>query len=55
MNLLANILQGDRTDLDLIRLALETLTNLITYDVGSDEGMLLIIIYCFILMHLFVL
>ncbi|CAF4328851.1 unnamed protein product, partial [Rotaria sp. Silwood2] len=37
ITLLANILQGDRTDFDLIQLVLETLTNLITYDVGSDE------------------
>ncbi|CAF2375711.1 unnamed protein product [Rotaria sp. Silwood2] len=35
--LLANILQGDRTDLDSIQLVLEALTNLIAYDVGSDE------------------
>jgi hypothetical protein len=38
MPLLANILQGDRTDLDLIQLALETLANVVTYETGSDEG-----------------
>ena len=38
MTLLANVLQGDRTDLDLIQLALETLANLITCEPGNDEG-----------------
>ena len=38
MTLLANVLQGDRTDLDLIQLALETLANIVTYEVGNDEG-----------------
>ncbi|CAF1398635.1 unnamed protein product [Adineta steineri] len=37
MTLLANILQGDRTDLDLIQLALETLANVVTYEVGNEE------------------
>ncbi|UJR31047.1 hypothetical protein I4U23_018557 [Adineta vaga] len=32
MTLLANILQGDRSDLDLIQLALETLANVVTYE-----------------------
>jgi hypothetical protein len=40
MTLLANILQGDRTDLDLIQLALETLANIVTYEIGNDEGIL---------------
>ena len=40
MTLLANILQGDRADLDLIQLSLETLANVVTYEVGNDEGML---------------
>jgi hypothetical protein len=38
MTLLASVLQGDRTDLDLIQLALDTLANVITYDTGNDEG-----------------
>jgi hypothetical protein len=38
MVLLANVLQGDRTDLDLIQLALETLANVMTYESGNDEG-----------------
>lgn len=38
MTLLASILQGDRTDLDLIQLTLETLANVMTYEVGNDEG-----------------
>lgn len=38
MTLLANILQGDRTDLDLIQLTLDTLANVMTYEVGNDEG-----------------
>ncbi|CAF2753566.1 unnamed protein product [Rotaria sp. Silwood2] len=37
MTLLANILQGDRTDLDLIQLALETLANIVTYETGNDD------------------
>lgn len=48
MSLLANILQGDRSDLDLIHLALETLTKTITYDAVNDVGMLLITIVCFL-------
>jgi len=40
MTLLANILQGDRTDLDLLQLALETLANIVTYEVGNEEGIL---------------
>ena len=35
---LANILRGDRTDLDLIQLALETLTNVMTYEADNSEG-----------------
>jgi hypothetical protein len=38
MTLLANILQGDRTDLDLIQLALETLANVMTYEPDNNEG-----------------
>ena len=38
MLLLANILQGDRTDLELIQLALETLSNVMTYEADNDEG-----------------
>ncbi len=38
MTLLANILQGDRTDLDLIQLVLETLANIMTYEPDNDEG-----------------
>ncbi|CAF1054536.1 unnamed protein product [Rotaria sp. Silwood1] len=37
MMLLANILQGDRTDLDLLQLALETLANVVTYEAGNDD------------------
>jgi hypothetical protein len=48
MNLLANVLQGNRADLPIIQLALETLINVITYNVGDDERMLLIMIYCFL-------
>ena len=39
MTLLANILQGDRADLDLIQLALDTLANVVTYEAGNDDGM----------------
>jgi hypothetical protein len=54
MPLLANILQGDRTYLDLIQLALETLANVVTYETGSDEG---IVSLCngYSFMHLFTL
>jgi len=38
MTLLANVLQGDRTDLDLIQLALETLANIMTYEADNTEG-----------------
>lgn len=38
MHLLAGILQGDRTDFDLIQLTLETLANIVTYETGNDEG-----------------
>ena len=38
MTLLANILQGDRSDLDLIQLSLETLANVVTYEVANEEG-----------------
>ncbi|CAF0981051.1 unnamed protein product [Adineta ricciae] len=37
MTLLANILQGDRSDLDLIQLSLETLANIVTYEVANEE------------------
>ncbi|CAF3711010.1 unnamed protein product [Adineta steineri] len=37
MNLLANVLQGDRIDLDLIQLALETLANVMTFEADNDE------------------
>jgi hypothetical protein len=35
---LANILQGDRTDFELIQLALETLANIMTFEATNDEG-----------------
>lgn len=38
MTLLANILQGDRTDFDVIQLALETLANVMTYEADNAEG-----------------
>lgn len=38
MPLLANILQGDRTDLELTQMALETLANVVTYDASNDDG-----------------
>ena len=38
MTLLANVLQGDRTDLDLIQLALETLANVMAYEAENNEG-----------------
>jgi hypothetical protein len=38
MTLLANVLQGDRVDLDLIQLALETLANIMTYQADNIEG-----------------
>ncbi len=38
MTLLANVLQGDRVDLDLIQLALETLANVMTYQADNIEG-----------------
>ncbi|CAF0823311.1 unnamed protein product [Rotaria sordida] len=37
MTLLANILRGDRTDLDLIQLVLEALSNIVTYEAGNDD------------------
>ncbi|CAF1188763.1 unnamed protein product [Rotaria magnacalcarata] len=37
MLLLANILQGDRTDLELIQLALETLSNVMTYEPDNHD------------------
>ncbi|CAF2519309.1 unnamed protein product [Rotaria sp. Silwood2] len=37
MILLANILQGDRTDLDLIQLSLETLSNIMSYEVNNTD------------------
>ncbi|UJR15619.1 hypothetical protein I4U23_002555 [Adineta vaga] len=38
MTLLANVLQSDRTELDLIQLALETLANIMTYEADNNEG-----------------
>jgi hypothetical protein len=38
MTLLATILQGDRTDPELIQLALETLSNVMTYEAENTEG-----------------
>ena len=38
MTLLANVLQGDRTDLDLIQIALDTLANVMTYQADNVEG-----------------
>jgi hypothetical protein len=38
MTIMANILQGDRTDTDLIQFSLEILTNLMTYDKDNDQG-----------------
>ena len=38
MTLLANTLQGDRTDLELIQLVLETLANVITFEPDNSEG-----------------
>ena len=35
---LATILQGDRTDFELIQLALETLANIMTFEPTNDEG-----------------
>jgi hypothetical protein len=52
MTLLAHILQGDRTDLDLIQLTLETLANVVTYEVGNDEGIFLFFIRSFL--HIFI-
>ncbi|CAF3732034.1 unnamed protein product, partial [Rotaria sordida] len=37
MTLLANILRGDRTDLDLIQLVLDALSNIVTYEAGNDD------------------
>jgi len=38
MTHLANILQGDRTDLELIQIALETLANIMSYEADNLEG-----------------
>lgn len=38
MTLLANVLQGDRADLDVIQLALETLANVMTFEADNIEG-----------------
>lgn len=38
MTILAKILQGDRVDLELIQLTLETLTNVMTFDENNEEG-----------------
>ena len=40
MTLLASILRGDRTDLDLIQLTIDTLANVVTYDPSNEEGKL---------------
>ncbi|CAF0760234.1 unnamed protein product [Didymodactylos carnosus] len=37
MHLLAQVLQGDRTDLDIIQLALDALANVMTYEPGNEE------------------
>jgi hypothetical protein len=46
--LLSNIIQADKSNSGLIQLALGTLNNMIEYDAYRDQGMLLIIILCFI-------
>lgn len=38
MTLLANVLQGDRTDPELIQIALETLANVMTFEAENQEG-----------------
>ena len=38
MTQLAAILQGDRTDSELIQLALETLANIMTFEANNDQG-----------------
>ena len=38
MTQLAAILQGDRTDFELIQLALETLANIMTFEANNDQG-----------------
>lgn len=41
MTLLPSILQGDRTDLELIQIALETLANVMSYEADNLEGKVL--------------
>lgn len=38
MTILAGILQGDRADLELIQLALETLSNIMTFEENNPDG-----------------
>lgn len=38
MTLLANVLQGDRTDPELIQIALEALANVMTFEAENQEG-----------------
>jgi hypothetical protein len=38
MTFLATVLQGDRTDPELIQLALEALANVMTYEADNTEG-----------------
>ena len=38
MTLLASVLQGDRTDPELIQIALETLANVMTFEAENQEG-----------------
>jgi hypothetical protein len=45
MTLLANVLQGDKADLDLIQLALETLANVMTYQADNIEGKIYISLF----------
>lgn len=40
MDLLQDIVRGDRTDLALIHVTLETLINLVTPGIDNDEGIL---------------
>jgi len=53
MTLLANVLQGDKADLDLIQLALETLANVMTYQADNIEGKIYIsLFFCIIQIYL---
>jgi hypothetical protein len=55
MILLSNVLQGDRTDLDLIQLALETLANVMTYEAENNEGKINISLSLFLILKLYLL